>query len=93
MHRGVLEISSKNSRLHADELASAYNAILPKDFKNRFPSLSKIYDQISDCLHNAKPDDEVFANAADEIINHFDARQLFKQDAEEERRVTKAKPK
>jgi hypothetical protein len=91
--RGVLAISNKDSRLQPDQLASAYNAILPEDFKNRFPSLSKIYDQISDCLHNAKPDDKVFANAADEIINHFDARQLFKQDAEEERRVAKAKPR
>jgi hypothetical protein len=86
---GVLEIPNKDSRLHADELAKAYNAILPEDFKNRFPSLGKIYDQISDCLHNATPDGEVFAKAANNILEHFDARRLFKQDAEEERRVKK----
>ena len=83
----MLVVSNEDSRLDADKLGTAYNAILPHDFKTRFPSLSKIYEQISDCLHNAKPDDQVFAKAADEIINHFDARQLFKQDAEDERRV------
>jgi hypothetical protein len=85
--RGVLVVSNEDSRLDADKLGTAYNAILPDDFKTRFPSLSKIYERISGCLHNAKPDDQLFANAADEIINHFDARQLFKLDAEDERRV------
>jgi hypothetical protein len=84
--RGVLATSNKDSRLHADELGDAYNTTLPDDLKTRFPSLSKIYEQISDRLHSATADAELFAKAANDIIEHFDARRLFKQDAEDERR-------
>ncbi len=88
--RGVLVVSDKDSRLYADKLGDAYNDVLPHEFKERFPSLSKIYEEISNSLHNATADGELFAKAANEIVEHFDARRVFKQDAEEERRAQHA---
>jgi len=84
---GVIALSGKNPRLYADELGDAYNNTLPNDFKSRFPSLKKIYDEISDRLHSATADDGLFTKAASDIVEHFQARRLFKQDAEDERRA------
>jgi hypothetical protein len=44
--RHVLIVHDKGGRLHADQLADAYNDTLPSDFKDRFPSLGKIYEDI-----------------------------------------------
>jgi len=89
----VIAISNKDARLHADELGTAYNDTLPDDLKARFPSLTKIYEQISDCLHSGKTDGELFAKSASESEEHFEARRLFKQDAEDKNREAKAKEK
>ena len=58
--RRVLIVRDERGQLHADQLADAYNDILPRDFKDRFPSLGKIYKDISDCLHEARADTELF---------------------------------
>src|SRR5260370_17753644 len=58
--RHVLIVRDEGGRLHADQLADAYNDTLPSDFKDRFPSLGKIYKDISDCLHDARADTELF---------------------------------
>jgi hypothetical protein len=91
--RGAIKVSNNKSQLHADELGTAYNASLPADFKVRFPSLSKIYEEISDRLHTATADGELFAKATSDIIEHFDARQLYKQDAEDKDREAETKEK
>jgi hypothetical protein len=88
--RHVLIVSDERGQLHADQLADAYNDILPPDFKDRFPSLGKIYKDISERLHNATADTELFEKAAADIVEHFDARRMFKLDAEDEKLVKKA---
>jgi hypothetical protein len=85
--RQILILSEKRDRRYADKLADAYNQILPSDFKDRFPSLGKIYEDISERLHSATADAELFEKAAADIIEHFDARRLMKLDAEDEKRA------
>ena len=63
---------------HADEVLTSYMAGLPSDFKQRFPSLKKIYGDLSSALHNAEPNNALFEKSRDEIIEHFEARKLFK---------------
>jgi hypothetical protein len=86
--RGVLVVDDTNPRIPAEQLAASYNSILPNDFKDRFPSLGKLYDDISDCLHSATADDKLFERAKADIEEHFDARRLWKLDAEDQKRVT-----
>jgi hypothetical protein len=79
--RRVFIVSDERDRLHADRLADAYNDILPPEFRDRFPSLGKIYKDISERLHNATADTELFEKSEREIVQHFDARRVMKLDA------------
>lgn len=83
--RRVFIVSDERDRLHADRLADAYNDILPPEFRDRFPSLGKIYKDISERLHNATADTELFEKSEREIVQHFDARRVMKLDAEDEK--------
>jgi hypothetical protein len=85
--RRILIVPNEGSRVYPDRLGAAYNAILPDDFKDRFPSLSKIYEDISERLHNATADADFFEKAVNDIVEHFEARRLWKQDAVEEDRA------
>jgi len=91
--RHVLIVRDERGRLHADQLADAYNDILPREFKDRFPSLGKIYEDISDCLHDARADIKLFEKSQQEIIEHFDARRVMKLDAEDDQRAAAKAPK
>jgi len=61
-----------------DELGEAYKATLPPAFKERFPTLAETYDALSDDMHSARGDAGVFDNCYAQIVEHFDARRLFK---------------
>ena len=60
-----------------DELGEAYKDTLPKAFKERFPGLSEIYDLLSEAIHLANPDTELFTQCHDKIVKHFNARLVF----------------
>jgi hypothetical protein len=62
----------------ADEALEAYMLSLPDDFKARFPSLPKVYTDLSGALHQAREDAELFVTSADNIVEHFDARRVYK---------------
>lgn len=68
---------SMNLRPSGDQLGEAYKGILPADFKARFPSLSEIYEDLSNALHSAKADADLFQQSHAQIVKHFDARRLF----------------
>ena len=65
-----------------DELADAYKATLPVDFKARFPSLSEVYASLSAAMHAASEDAALFEESAAKVIEHFEARRLFKLDSD-----------
>jgi hypothetical protein len=66
------------SRTTGDELGAAYSKTLPDALKSQFPSLSDLYGRLSVAMHAAEPNVELFKTAKNQIIEHFDARRLFK---------------
>jgi len=64
----------------ADQLMDAYMATLPPDFNQRFPSMRTLYGDLSIDVHSATGSAELFERAAGAIIEHFEARRLFKLD-------------
>lgn len=74
--QGLLKSTNKPT---GDAMGDAYNATLPADFKSRFPNLLAIYNELSAAMHEAKDDSsELFRSASDRIVEHFEARRLFK---------------
>jgi len=67
-------------RTTGDELGAAYSKTLPDALRSQFPSLSDLYGRLSVAMHTADPDVELFETAKIQIIEHFDARRLFKLD-------------
>jgi len=74
----VAESVKNKPRPTGDELAEAYKAILPAAFKDRFPTLAEVYDSLSEAMHSARADEAVFEKCHAQIVEHFDARRLFK---------------
>ncbi|CAN7536562.1 hypothetical protein LJR130_003772 [Variovorax sp. LjRoot130] len=62
----------------ADAAIEAYMATLPLNFKGSFPSIKALYSDLSEALHAARADDQLFAASAEVIRDHFEARKLFK---------------
>jgi|ERR1017187_2746388 hypothetical protein len=69
---------AKDLHLRGDQIADIYAAGLPDDFRSRFPSLKDCYDALSGAMHSANASDEIFQNCSTDLIEHFDARRLFK---------------
>lgn len=65
------------TRPTGDELAEAYKSTLPSAFKERFPTLAEVYDSLSEAMHTARADADVFEKCHAQIIKHFYARRLF----------------
>lgn len=79
--KSVPEVASSIAtkvRPTGDELGEAYKATLPAAFKERFPTLREVYDSLSEAMHSARADTVVFSKCFDQVIEHFDARRLFK---------------
>ena len=65
-------------RATGDEQGKAYQGILPDDFKGRFPSLLEIYGKLSAAMHDANADATLFEDSCAKVLEHFEARRLFK---------------
>lgn len=66
-----LKTGSKG-KLTGEELGDRYAAGLPKVVSDHFPSLKKSYECLSDALHAAREDDDVFVKELQNIEKHFD---------------------
>lgn len=64
--------------LQADEVLEAYMEKLPPDFKTRFPSMRSLYGDLSADIHAATGSSELFEKAQSVIVEHFEARRLYK---------------
>lgn len=73
--RGVV---NAKERLSGDELAERYGKTLPNEFNAGFPSLKSVYQNLSDALHQAAEDQDLFEREREEIEGHFEALALFK---------------
>ncbi len=74
----VQTLIQQQPRATGDEQGTVYQANLPLDFKNRFPSLSDIYAKLSAAIHEARADAALFDDCCGKIVEHFEARRLFK---------------
>jgi hypothetical protein len=74
----VKKVTDKRSKVTGDEMGDAYQNPLPVDFKQRFPSLKDIYNKLSEAMHAANEDAALFDDCSAKIVEHFDARRLFK---------------
>lgn len=74
----VQALVQRQPRATGDEQGTAYQDTLPTDFKSRFPSLSEIYTKLSAAMHEALADAALFEECCTKIVEHFEARKLFK---------------
>jgi hypothetical protein len=69
---------AREPRATGEELGQVYSGTLPVDFRSRFPSLSDVYGKLSEAMHGANGDADLFEEMRAKIVDHFDARRLFK---------------
>jgi hypothetical protein len=68
-----------------EDLGRAYKATLPDDFKAKFSTLADSYESLSEAIHSANADPELFITQLGKIDEHFDARRLHKLDQLEQK--------
>jgi hypothetical protein len=61
----------------ADRCLARYMEQLPTDFKERFPSLPDAYSKLSDSIHSADANGDLYEEVRASIVKHFDARRVF----------------
>ena len=74
----VVEAIKEKVRPTGDEIGQAYKSTLPPDFSGRFPSLCEVYGDLSAAIHSADDSPEIYPKACEMVIEHFDARRLFR---------------
>lgn len=69
--------ASCSGRVNGDELGEAYAATLPIEIQSCVPSLKKCYGDLSEALHNATADADLFQKVRSDVEKHLDARRAF----------------
>ncbi len=64
-----------------EDLCAAYHAVLDEDFRARFPSFADIYAKLSDALHGAREDADLFESEIERIESHFDGKRTYERAA------------
>jgi hypothetical protein len=65
---------------YAGNVIDAYMESLPQDFSARFPSVRSLYRDLSTAVHKAETSASLFERTHAELVEHFDARRLFRLD-------------
>jgi hypothetical protein len=71
-------VTGETERMHGDQLMEAYGETLPENKRDMMPSLREWYGKLSEPIHAAKPDADLFEKARAAIEEHFDIRRVFK---------------
>lgn len=79
-------------RVSGDEILDEYYKGLPSPTKDQMPSLREWYDKLSEALHSAKAEDEMFESGKKDIEHHFEIRKIFRVPEAKERSVHTAEP-
>jgi hypothetical protein len=77
IEQNMRKIIKPSGRISGEELAEEYQKGLPADFTGRFPSLKKIYQDLSGAMHEAREDDQLFLASLAALEKHFEARKVF----------------
>lgn len=78
---GRRKTNLKDERKTGDEIMTAYADTLPSNLRGMMPSLGEWYDKLSEALHGAKEDSELFNAAKEKIEKHFDIRRVYELDS------------
>lgn len=73
-----VQVQAKTKGLKADQALDKYMDGLPKDFKERFPSFRTLYEKLSADIHSAAGSSQLFEEARQQVVEHFEARRLYK---------------
>jgi hypothetical protein len=73
--RRILAVTGK---MPGDELMEKYSETLPTPTRDQMPSLRSWYEKLSEALHAADANAELFEKAEEDIRRHFDIRRVFK---------------
>ncbi len=74
-------VRSKSSTPNTDQMETLfgeYANTLPVNFRNSFPSLKSIYDDLSVAIHAADPSDQIYLKAKERIEHHFEGKRAFR---------------
>lgn len=74
----VRQVTGESESQETDEIFTKYSQTLPQDFKDRFPSLSSIYSNLSVDIHKGEGVEGKFKSAREKIETHFEAKRIFK---------------
>jgi hypothetical protein len=69
-----------NDKKSGDEIMSAYSDGLPDKVRDVAPSLKELFEKLSEAIHGAKEDTELFDRAKEKIEEHFEFRRLYRLD-------------
>jgi hypothetical protein len=64
-------------RLTGEELFDQYKETLPSHLKDAMPSLRECYERLSEALHSAREDINLFESVQVNVEKHFEIRQVF----------------
>jgi hypothetical protein len=70
-------VTGLTGKVTGDEIMDSYYKSLPASNKDQMPSLREWYDKLSDALHSARADTQLFEAAKAQIEKHFDIRRVF----------------
>jgi hypothetical protein len=73
--------NTQNDKKTGEIILSAYARTIPENIRGTMPSLAEWYEKLSEALHGAKEDSELFEAAREKIDNHFDIRRVHKLDS------------
>lgn len=65
-------IAKVSGRIRGEDLADEYARYLPDGFPSSLRSLKSIYEQVSECLHEANESQEIFDKCVNDTIIHFE---------------------
>ena len=71
-------LTGLTGKVTGEQIMEAYSNTLPPQHRDYMPSLRHWYDKLSEPVHEARDDAELFERARAQIERHFDIRRVFK---------------
>jgi hypothetical protein len=71
-------VTGTQTRETGDELTDRYAKQLSEQQRSQMPSLKDWYGRLSEAIHDGREDIDLYTEARDEIVRHFEFRRLFR---------------
>ena len=75
----VRSVIGDSEGLKADEALAKYSAQLPEGVRDWLPSLKERYGLLSEAIHSASEEADLFVESLDKIANHFKGLEVYKE--------------